>query len=73
MAFCLHVLAGPAWPLQPPISGFHATRALQVPPTMRFALDGEMPPWLLAKDLILHIIGEISVSGEPPPLQLLCG
>lgn len=31
---------------------------------MRFALDGEMPPWLLAKDLILHIIGEISVSGE---------
>jgi len=36
----------------------------QVPPTMRFALDGEMPPWLLAKDLILHIIGEISVAGE---------
>lgn len=36
----------------------------QVPPTMRFALDGEMPPWLLAKDLILHIIGEITVSGE---------
>lgn len=30
---------------------------------MRFALDGEMPPWLQAKDLILHIIGEISVSG----------
>ncbi|KAL4445406.1 hypothetical protein ABPG77_011231 [Micractinium sp. CCAP 211/92] len=36
---------------------------IKVPPTMRFALDGEMPPWLLAKDLILHIIGEISVSG----------
>lgn len=36
---------------------------LQVPPTMRFNLDGQLPPYLLAKDLILHIIGEISVSG----------
>ena len=39
---------------------------IKVPPTMRFALDGQMPPWLQAKDLILHIIGEISVAGEPP-------
>ena len=37
---------------------------IKVPPTMRFALDGVMPPWLQAKDLILHIIGEISVAGE---------
>ncbi|XP_051195446.1 3-isopropylmalate dehydratase large subunit, chloroplastic [Lolium perenne] len=36
---------------------------LKVPPTIRFVLDGEMPPFLLAKDLILQIIGEISVSG----------
>eukprot|EP00850_Spirogloea_muscicola_P015469 SM000118S25612 [mRNA] locus=s118:384019:388842:+ [translate_table: standard] len=36
---------------------------IKVPATMRFVLDGEMPPWLLAKDLILQIIGEISVSG----------
>lgn len=36
---------------------------VKVPPTMRFTLDGEMPPYLLAKDLILQIIGEISVSG----------
>ncbi|KAJ4756440.1 3-isopropylmalate dehydratase large subunit [Rhynchospora pubera] len=36
---------------------------LKVPPTLRFELDGEMPPYLLAKDLILHIIGEITVSG----------
>ncbi|GJN18874.1 hypothetical protein PR202_gb06084 [Eleusine coracana subsp. coracana] len=36
---------------------------LKVPPTIRFVLDGEMPPYLLAKDLILQIIGEISVSG----------
>lgn len=30
---------------------------------MRFVLDGEMPKYLLAKDLILHIIGEISLAG----------
>jgi Aconitase family (aconitate hydratase) len=36
---------------------------LQVPPTMRFVLEGELPPYLLAKDLILHIIGEITVAG----------
>ncbi|XP_010023834.2 3-isopropylmalate dehydratase large subunit, chloroplastic isoform X1 [Eucalyptus grandis] len=36
---------------------------LKVPPTLRFVMDGEMPEYLLAKDLILQIIGEISVSG----------
>ncbi|KAJ7551224.1 hypothetical protein O6H91_06G005400 [Diphasiastrum complanatum] len=36
---------------------------VKVPPTLRFVLDGEMPHYLLAKDLILQIIGEISVSG----------
>ncbi|KAI4303953.1 hypothetical protein MLD38_039529 [Melastoma candidum] len=36
---------------------------LKVPPTLRFVLDGEMPNHLLAKDLILQIIGEISVAG----------
>lgn len=37
---------------------------IKVPPTMKFTMDGEMPEWLLAKDLILQIIGEISVAGE---------
>ncbi|KAJ0093626.1 hypothetical protein Patl1_25711 [Pistacia atlantica] len=36
---------------------------LKVPPTLRFVLEGEMPDYLLAKDLILQIIGEISVAG----------
>ncbi|KAK6914160.1 Aconitase/3-isopropylmalate dehydratase large subunit, alpha/beta/alpha domain [Dillenia turbinata] len=36
---------------------------LKVPPTLRFVMDGEMPDYLLAKDLILQIIGEITVSG----------
>ncbi|DBA99079.1 TPA: 3-isopropylmalate dehydratase large subunit, chloroplastic [Trebouxia sp. C0004] len=36
---------------------------IKVPPSIRFILDGEMPPYLLAKDLILQIIGEITVAG----------
>ncbi len=36
---------------------------VKVPPTMRFVFDGEFPPWVLAKDVILHIIGEIGVDG----------
>jgi 3-isopropylmalate/(R)-2-methylmalate dehydratase large subunit len=28
---------------------------IKTPPTMRFVLDGEMPPYLLAKDLILQV------------------
>mmetsp|Transcript_11630 Transcript_11630/g.28504 ORF Transcript_11630/g.28504 Transcript_11630/m.28504 type:complete len:483 (-) Transcript_11630:509-1957(-) len=36
---------------------------IKVPPTMRFIMDGQMPEWLQAKDLILQIIGEISVAG----------
>mmetsp|Transcript_7231 Transcript_7231/g.21283 ORF Transcript_7231/g.21283 Transcript_7231/m.21283 type:complete len:507 (-) Transcript_7231:469-1989(-) len=36
---------------------------IKVPATMRFVLEGEMPPYLLAKDIILQIIGEISVAG----------
>ena len=36
---------------------------IKVPATMRFVLDGEMPDYLLAKDLILQIIGDIGVAG----------
>nr|QKY15107.1 isopropylmalate dehydratase, large subunit, chloroplastic (LEU1L) [Polytomella parva] len=36
---------------------------VKVPPTMRFTMDGEMPHYLQAKDLILQIIGEIGVAG----------
>ncbi len=40
---------------------------------MRFVLDGEMPPYLLAKDLILQIIGEISVAGATYKAMEFCG
>ena len=36
---------------------------VKVPPTMRFVFDGKLPPYLMAKDLILWIIGDISVDG----------
>jgi 3-isopropylmalate/(R)-2-methylmalate dehydratase large subunit len=36
---------------------------IKVPPTMRFVFDGELPPYVLAKDLILQIIGDIGVDG----------
>ncbi|MBD3563344.1 3-isopropylmalate dehydratase, partial [Planktothrix sp. FACHB-1355] len=36
---------------------------IKVPATMQFVFDGEMPDYLLAKDLILQIIGDITVSG----------
>jgi len=36
---------------------------VKVPPTMRFVFDGPLPPYLMAKDLILAIIGDIGVDG----------
>ena len=36
---------------------------LKVPATMKFIFHGQIPPYLTAKDLILAVIGEISVSG----------
>jgi 3-isopropylmalate/(R)-2-methylmalate dehydratase large subunit len=36
---------------------------LRVPESMKFVFHGQMPPYLMAKDLILHLIGEIGVDG----------
>ena len=36
---------------------------LKVPPTMRFVFHGRLPPYLMAKDLILAVIGDIGVDG----------
>ena len=35
----------------------------RIPESMLFIFDGEMPNYLTAKDLILHILGEIGVDG----------
>lgn len=36
---------------------------VKVPPTMRFIFQGKLPPYLMAKDLILAIIGDIGCDG----------
>ena len=36
---------------------------VKVPETMRFEFEGSLPPYLMAKDMILHIIGDIGVDG----------
>lgn len=36
---------------------------LKTPPTMRFRFEGQLPPWLMAKDMILAIIGDIGCDG----------
>lgn len=36
---------------------------VKVPETMQFIFEGPLPPYLMAKDLILHIIGDIGVDG----------
>ncbi len=36
---------------------------IKVPPTMRFWLEGELPAGVMAKDAILHFIGEIGFDG----------
>jgi 3-isopropylmalate/(R)-2-methylmalate dehydratase large subunit len=36
---------------------------MRVPETIRILLNGELPPWIGGKDLILHIIGQIGVGG----------
>jgi 3-isopropylmalate/(R)-2-methylmalate dehydratase large subunit len=35
----------------------------KVPESMKFIFEGELPPYLMAKDLILHILGEITTDG----------
>ena len=36
---------------------------VKVPETMRFVIEGELPPYIMAKDIILRIIGDIGVDG----------
>ncbi|MCB0275657.1 MAG: 3-isopropylmalate dehydratase large subunit [Calditrichaeota bacterium] len=36
---------------------------VKVPETMRFEIEGKIPPGVMAKDIILNIIGDISVDG----------
>jgi 3-isopropylmalate/(R)-2-methylmalate dehydratase large subunit len=35
----------------------------KVPASIKFAISGELPPWVSGKDVILHVIGMIGVDG----------
>lgn len=36
---------------------------VKVPETLRFVFEGTLPPWLMAKDLILSVIGDVGFEG----------
>jgi 3-isopropylmalate/(R)-2-methylmalate dehydratase large subunit len=46
---------------------------VKVPATMRFEFTGELPPYLLAKDLVLHVIGDIGCDGATYRSMEFCG
>ncbi|MCX7049874.1 MAG: 3-isopropylmalate dehydratase large subunit [Candidatus Sumerlaeota bacterium] len=46
---------------------------VKVPETMRLRFDGALPPYVMAKDLILHIIGKIGVDGATYRAMEFCG
>ncbi|MBT3193019.1 MAG: 3-isopropylmalate dehydratase large subunit [Verrucomicrobia bacterium] len=46
---------------------------VKVPKTLRFVLDGELPEGVVAKDIILRIIGDIGVDGATYCAMEFCG
>jgi len=46
---------------------------IKVPKTIRFVLDGELQPGVVAKDIILRIIGDIGVDGATYCAMEFCG
>jgi 3-isopropylmalate/(R)-2-methylmalate dehydratase large subunit len=46
---------------------------VKVPETMKFVFEGEMPRYLMAKDLILAVIGTIGVDGATYRAMDFCG
>jgi 3-isopropylmalate/(R)-2-methylmalate dehydratase large subunit len=46
---------------------------VKVPETMKFIFEGEMPKYLMAKDLILAVIGKIGVDGATYRAMDFCG
>lgn len=46
---------------------------IKVPPTMRFVLNGAKPDYIMAKDIILRIIGDLGVEGATYCALEFCG
>ncbi len=45
----------------------------KVPQSMQFIFEGELPPYLMAKDLILKVLGDITTSGATYRAMEFCG
>lgn len=45
----------------------------KVPPTIRIVFEGELPPWVGGKDLILYTIGQLGVDGARYAALEFCG
>ena len=46
---------------------------IKVPASMKFVIDGELPPFVMAKDIILRIIGDLGVDGATYRAMEFCG
>ena len=46
---------------------------IKVPASMRFIVEGELPDYVMAKDLILQIIGDLGVDGATYRAMEFCG
>ena len=46
---------------------------LKVPESMKFVLEGTLPPYTMAKDFILQVIGDIKVDGATYRAMEFCG
>jgi len=46
---------------------------IKVPPTMRFVLNGTKPNYIMGKDIILRIIGDLGVEGATYCAMEFCG
>jgi 3-isopropylmalate/(R)-2-methylmalate dehydratase large subunit len=57
------------------LAGFYLTGKawLRVPPSIKVVFEGALRPWVTGKDLILALIGAISVSGALYKALELCG
>ena len=46
---------------------------IKVPPTLRFTLDGRRPDYIMGKDIILRVIGDIGLEGATYGAMEFCG